>query len=166
MTLGEVRRVLGLDGGGQVVRALASLDRLDYADVFTLATATAVAPEDWARAMFGDSPTAVERLIWRGCLGMPLSPSPAPDVIAGWPVDGRGRNWIRLHNASPMMAGNLVIHIGDGEVSLGTFIRYDRRRGQLVWAVLAPLHRRLAPGLLRDAEATVQRRRSPQGGIH
>ncbi|NYI72083.1 hypothetical protein GGQ54_002643 [Naumannella cuiyingiana] len=37
-----------------------------------------------------------------------------------------------------------------------TLISYRDRRGRSRWSCLAPVHRRLAPGLLRDAAATME----------
>jgi hypothetical protein len=162
MTAGHVSRHVGTTGPRQEVRDLSSLNRLDYADVFTLLTTTEATPEEWARAMFGNTPNIAERLIWCGILGMRLLPSPAPEVVASWRIGGCGSNWLRLENGSGFMASNLVVHLGSGDVSLGTFAHYRRPRGRVVWNSLSPIHRRLAPGLLLGAEALV-RRQPPRG---
>jgi hypothetical protein len=157
MTLGEVHRTVGRAGRHGPLRTLSSLSHVDYGDAFALETAVVATPEEWARAIFGDIPDAAERLIWRGCLGLRLRPAGA-DVIAGWPVTRGGPHWIRLENRSAMLAGNLVVRIRDGQVALGVFVRYHRRRGRLVWSLLAPIHRLLAPRLLHDAETTIRQR--------
>ncbi|GGP81924.1 DUF2867 domain-containing protein [Streptomyces sindenensis] len=152
------------------IRALSSLSRIDYADVFTLSTdatagtdadtnvgaGTGATAELWARALFGDVPDPVERLIWRGLLGLRLSRGRSPGTVAGWRIAERGEDWIRLEAASWFLTGNLVVRAADGQVSLGTFLRYDRRLARAVWPPLSAVHRRLAPGLLRDAAATVR----------
>ncbi|MFJ6656054.1 hypothetical protein ACIQNG_06770 [Streptomyces sp. NPDC091377] len=44
-----------------------------------------------------------------------------------------------------------------GRLSLATFLHYDRRLpGRAIWTPLSAVHRRLAPGLLRGAEARVR----------
>lgn len=143
------------------LRALSPLTRLDYADAFTLATDPGPAraeatPEQWARAMFGDVPDLAERFIWRGLLRLRLSRGRSPDTVAGWRIAERGEQWIRLEAASWFLTGHLVVRAADGQVTLGTFLRYDRRLGRTVWGTLAPVHRRLSPGLLRDAQATLR----------
>ncbi|MYV59572.1 DUF2867 domain-containing protein, partial [Streptomyces sp. SID4931] len=158
------------------IRALSSLSRIDYADVFTLSTDTTAGTdadtnvgtgagagagagataELWARALFGDVPDPVERLIWQGLLGLRLSRGRSPGTVAGWRIAERGEDWIRLEAASWFLTGNLVVRAADGQVSLGTFLRYDRRPARAVWSPLSAVHRRLAPGLLRDAAATVR----------
>ena len=76
--------------------------------------------------------------------------------MAGWRIGGRGDDWIRLEAGSWFLTGNLLVRTAGGRVSLGTFVRYDRRVGRGVWLPLSAVHRRLAPGLLRDAEARVR----------
>ncbi|MGW1377514.1 DUF2867 domain-containing protein [Streptomyces sp. NPDC002446] len=155
---------VGVHNIPESVRALSSLSRVDYVDVFTLrldADADADAgggatPERWARAMFGDVPSVAAKLIWRGLLGLRLRRGRSPETVAGWQIAERGEDWIRLEAASWFLTGNLLVQATEGRVSLGTFLRYDRRLGRAVWPVLSAVHRRLAPGLLRDAASTVR----------
>jgi hypothetical protein len=136
------------------------LSDIDYADHFTLSTqaGAGATPEQWARAMFGDVPTVAEQLIWRGVLGFRLSRGRSPDTVAGWRITERGAGWIRLEAASWFLTGNLVVQATDGRVSLGTFLRFDRRLGHSVWPPLSAVHRRLVPGLLGDAAARIAQR--------
>ncbi|SCF87463.1 DUF2867 domain-containing protein [Streptomyces sp. Cmuel-A718b] len=185
-----VGRAVGTHEIPESIRALSSLSRIDYADVFTLSTetnagtdtdadtnasactgagagtgtnasagagtGTGATAELWARALFGDVPDPVERLIWQGLLGLRLSRGRSPGTVAGWRIAERGEDWIRLEAASWFLTGNLVVRAADGQVSLGTFLRYDHPLARAVWPPLSAVHRRLAPGLLRDAAATVR----------
>lgn len=135
---------------------LGALSRVDYADRFTLTTDVAAEPERWARAMFGDVPSRGERFIWRGLLGLRLASTPSPETVAGWRIGGRGEDWIRLEAASWFVGGNLVVQASGGRVSLVTLLRYDRLPGRLLWRPLSAVHRRVAPGVLRDAEAQLR----------
>jgi hypothetical protein len=141
------------------IRALSSLPAIDYVDLFSLSTNADASPEQWARAMFGDVPSIAEQVIWRGLLGIRLSQGRSPATVAGWQIAERGDNWIRLEAASWFLIGNLVVRATDGQVSLVTFLRYDRRLAHWVWPPLSAVHRRLAPGLLRDAAARIRARR-------
>jgi hypothetical protein len=143
------------------VRALSSLPAVDYADRFTLSTDVKATPERWARAMFGDVPSPAERLIWRGLLGLRLSRERSPATVGGWQVGGRGEDWIRLESASWFLAGNLVVQAADGRVSLVTFLHYSRLVGHGVWPPLSAVHRRIVPGVLRDAATRVAARATP-----
>lgn len=155
MAVGLVDSVVGTHNLPESVRALSSLSDIDYADHFTLSTDADATPEQWARAMFGDVPSVAEQLIWRGLLGLRLARGRSPDTVAGWQIGERGEDWIRLEAASWFLTGNLLVQTADGRVSLGTFLRYDRRLGHSVWPPLSAVHRRLVPGLLRDAAARI-----------
>jgi hypothetical protein len=139
-------------------RALTSLPDIGYADRCTLVTDVDATPEQWARAMFGDVPSAAERFIWRGLLGLRLAPVPSPDTVAGWRVGGRGGDWIRLEAASWSLRGNLVVQTAGRRVSLTTCLQYDRWWGRLVWPPLSAVHRHLVPTVLRDADRRLQAR--------
>jgi hypothetical protein len=128
-----------------------SLPDADYVDLFSLPTRVDATAEECARAMFGDVPDAAERLIWRGLLGMRLSRGRSATTVAGWCIAARGENWIRLEARSWFLTGNLVIRVTTEQISLATLVRYDRVPGRLIWPPLSILHRRLTPGLLRDA---------------
>lgn len=157
MTVRLAGSAAGTNSIPESVRALTSLPDIDYADRFTLATDLEATPERWARAIFGDVPGVAELLIWRGLLGLRLSRGRSPATVAGWRIGDRGHDWIRLEAASWFLAGNFLIQTAGGRVSLGTFLHYDRRLGQVWWPPLSAVHRRLVPGLLRDAAARVAR---------
>ncbi len=161
MTVGSVHSVVGTRRVPESVRALGSLSRIDYADQFSLPGLVDATPERWARAMFGDVPSAGEWFIWRGVLGLRLSHERSPSTVGGWRVTGRGENWIRLEAASWFLTGNLVVRTVDEGVSWATFLRYDRDIGRVVWPPLSVVHRRLVPGVLRAA-ATRLRPPSPE----
>jgi hypothetical protein len=133
-----------------VFLAASALPDPDYADLFTLTTSVDATAEQCARAMFGDVPDLAERFIWRVLLGMRLSRGRSPHTVAGWRIAARGEDWIRLEASSWFLTGNLVIRVTTHQLSLATFLRYDRMPGRLVWPPLSMVHRRLAPGLLRD----------------
>ena len=151
-----VDRAVGTDSIPKSIRARSSLPDADYADVFTLSTDAKATPEQWARAMFGDAPSIPGQLIWRGLLGLRLTRERTRDTVAGWRVAERREDWVRLEAASWFLTGNLVVQATGGRVSLGTFLRYDRRLGNVIWPPLSAVHRRLAPGLLRDATAIIR----------
>lgn len=164
MIVGLVDRVVKAHEVPASVRALSSLPDPDYVDLFTLSTDIQATPQQWARAMFGDVPGVAELLIWRGLLGLRLDRGRSPATMAGWRIAGRGENWIRLEAASWFLTANLLVQVADGRVSLGTFLHYDRCVGRAVWPPLSAIHRRVVPGLLRDAAAraaTESRRAEP-----
>jgi hypothetical protein len=132
------------------IRSLSSMTDPSYLDMFTMAAGIpGRLPEDWARAMFEVGAGRGGQVIWRVLLGLRLRP--APDRIAGWRIGARGDGFIRLEANSWFLRGNLIVHSDDQHVSLVTVVNYDRRLGLLVWGPLSIAHRRLSPGLLRDA---------------
>ncbi|MEU7134975.1 DUF2867 domain-containing protein [Streptomyces sp. NPDC046261] len=138
------------------IRALVGPEKNGYADVFTLAAdGTATSPEQWARALFEDVAGLQGQFIWRVLLGLRLRRRPSPQHIAGWRTAERRDGWIRLEAHSWMLTGHLVVRTGDGQVSMATAVRYRRPTAARVWPPLAALHRRLVPGLLRDAHRIV-----------
>jgi hypothetical protein len=140
------------------VRTLSALPGIDYADLFTIRTDAAASPEEWARAMLGNVPSAGQRFLWRGILGLRLRPGRSPETVAGWRVTGRGPDWVRLEARSWFLGANLVVLTGGGRVSIGTLLHYERRFGRLVWPPLSGVHRALVPGLLRRGAARIASR--------
>jgi hypothetical protein len=159
MALALVDSAVGTHNIPESARTLSSLPDIDYADHYTLPTDADATPEQWARAMFGNTPSVAELLIWRGLLGLRLSRGRSPATVAGWRIGDRGDEWIRLEAASWLLTGNLLVQAADGRVSLGTFLHYDRRLARSVWLPLSAIHRRLVPGLLRAAAARIRARR-------
>jgi hypothetical protein len=137
----------------EAIRSLSTFDDPDYADLFTLTTDDAVlrSPEQWARAAFEDVAGFQGQVIWRVMLGLRLKWRSSPDHVAGWRIADHTDRWIRLEARSWMLTGHLVMHVADQQVSLATFIRYDRPTAARVWSRLSAVHRRVAPDLLRDA---------------
>ena len=137
----------------EAIRSLSPIPGPDYADLFTLTTDDAArrSPEQWARAALEDVAGLQGQVIWRVMLGLRLKWRSSPDHVAGWRIADRSDRWIRLEARSWMLTGHLVMHVADQQVSLATFIRYDRPAAARVWSRLSPIHRRVAPDLLRDA---------------
>ena len=142
------------------VRERTSLPSVDYADRFAIETATAATPEQWARAMFGDVPSAAERFIWRGVLGFRLSRGRSPATVAGWRIGGRGADWIRLETASESLSGNMLVQTAGGSVAWTTCLRFERPLGRAIWFPASAVHRRLVPGVLHAAAARPEARSS------
>lgn len=145
----------------ETIRALGSLAKLDYVDLFVATTskATDTSAEEWARsAMEGASP-AGRFIAWRVLCGLRLEPRPSPVYVAGWKIAERGDNWIRVKASSWFMSARIVFQVDEGRVSFATFIRYDRPIGALVWRPVSVIHRAIAPDFLRAAVKRVERRR-------
>ncbi|UQA97177.1 hypothetical protein [Streptomyces halobius] len=136
----------------EVIRSLSAMADPDYADCFTLTTSDATdwSAEQWARATFEDAAGELGQQTWRERLGLRLRPLGATDTVAGWQIGERGDNWIRLEANSGAMTTRLVFHVGDGQASFATFIRYDEPAGERVWTAATATHQGAVPGLMRQ----------------
>jgi hypothetical protein len=135
------------------VQAMSNMTPPDYVDLFT-ATAAQIrraSPEYWARTAIERAAGGGGQLIWRGLLRLRLASSRAPDLVGGWRIGERADRWIRLEAASSSLTAHIAIAADDGELSMATFLRYDRPFGAILWRPLSAIHRGLMPGLLRSA---------------
>ncbi|WP_293697440.1 hypothetical protein [uncultured Agrococcus sp.] len=144
---------MGTDAVDPAILKRSSLSRIDYVDHFALTPfdATNASAERWARTMFGDVPTAAERFIWKGLLRLRLRRGRSSTTVAGWLISEKSQSWIRLQAASAALTANLILHATEDSLSLTTLLTYERARGSMVWRPLSSVHRRLSPGILRDA---------------
>src|SRR5207244_3389798 len=131
------------------IRSLGTMDSHDYVDVFTITTTAAGdwSPEQWARAAVDFAAGVAGQFVWRVLLGLRLERRSTPDDVAGWTIVGRGDGLVVLEAASWFLTAQIVVRVGDGQVSVATFIRYDRLVAALVWPPLSVGHRRAMPGL-------------------
>lgn len=156
---GEVVGSVGPESVGGGVLAMSSLSRVDYVDHFVLTQETepCESVERWARAMFGDTPDLIERLLWSGILGLRLHAGRSAATIAGWRISHRGEDWIRMSADSRSTSAELITRVTDVTVELTTVVQYERARARALWAPLAVVHRRLVPTLLRSSARAMAR---------
>lgn len=141
-------------------RARSGITGYDYIDQFTLVTDGAAigTPQAWAHAALDTVAGIKGQLVWRGLLGLRLARRTARGQVAGWSVVDAGDTWITLAARSWMISGSLVLEVGAENISLITFVRYDRAIGKRIWAFAAPRHRRFAPRLLPGAWRVLRQR--------
>jgi hypothetical protein len=58
-----------------------------------------------------------------------------------------------LGTGSFLLSARVVVLCTDSEVVHVTLVRYEHALGRVAWALAAPIHRRIAPYLLRRAGA-------------
>ena len=136
----------------EAIRSLSTLANPDYVDLFTITTdqATGRSPAQWARAGVEDAAGLAGQFVWRVLCGLRLERRLSPGYVGGWKIADRGNSWIRLEAASWFMTAHLVVRVDDGQLSVATFIRYDRPIAGLFWPPLSAGHRLAMPGLLRQ----------------
>jgi len=135
----------------EAIRSVSAFASHDYVDLFTVTTdaAAGASPEHWARAAV-EAAGLAGQFVWRVLCGLRLEWRASPDYVGGWKIADRGDSWVRLEAASWFMTAHLVLEVDDGQLSVATFIRYDRPMAALVWPPLSVGHRLLMPGLLRS----------------
>jgi hypothetical protein len=133
----------------------------DYADSFQveLHRADAHTAEEWVRTGLEGSGAAVRgliRLVHARVARFALTSEPGN--VLGWRVVHAERDVVHLRTAGPLLRAEIVARRSSPTVQgFTTFLFYRHRRTALLWAVIGPLHRFIAPLLLRRAAATLSR---------
>lgn len=132
---------------------LRSVDYQDRSEV-TVEGASARDAVGWARAMLEDAPARTRGKLdagWR-VLQVRRGPLDSPDHILGWPVmEASGRRAVLGSTSRLGLDVRLVFEVEDDRIAMSTFMAFTSPLGRLVWAGVAPGHRRVVPALLRAA---------------
>jgi hypothetical protein len=149
-------------------RRAAALVEAGYSSAFTVALPAAAAsgnaatsPEQWARAVFEGAPRVLRWALvlgWRLVLRLRLDLVTSPERVLGWRIAGRSPGDVVLEARSALLTARKVIQVGDAHLTATTFVRFERRGGRWLWAVVAPVHHRTEPLLL-----TLAARRAARG---
>ncbi len=138
------------------VASAAERSDADYADVFEvpLPQGDSRTAEETFRDAVGRRPGAaggLVRWIHRHVLRFDLGRSPGHPI--GWTVVRSDRDAFVLTATGPLMEGELALRrLDDRRASLTTRVHYRRRvAARAVWAVVGPLHRAVAPRLMKRA---------------
>lgn len=124
---------------------LAALDRVDYADCFSVAVARRHTPEEWIRAAGEVMPNifSVARIAHHA-LGLRLGPADSPDHVIGWNVLLSDPDEAVLGTSGRLGEPRIVGFTPPGRVVLATLINLNGLTGRSLWAAAAPLHRAIA----------------------
>lgn len=163
---GKVYRALVIGTGGHRVAVRWTLNRIavaatgaDYTDVFEvpMAQSDSRTPEQAFRDAVGDRPGSGGRLVlWihRHVLRFRLGPFSSPQHIIGWSVTRSDPEEVVLTTGGPLMSGELTLRREGGRAALTTRVRYAHKiAAGAVWAVVGPLHRDVAPQLVKRIAA-------------
>ena len=178
---GKVYRALVIGTGGHRVAVRRMLKRIaaqalaegaqtgetdaDYADVFEvpILRGDERPAEQALRDALGDQPGAGGTLVvWihRYVLRFRLGPYSSPEYVIGWQIVRSDHDEIVLATGGPLMRGQLTLRRQDGQrVILATRLHYRHKiAGRTVWAVVGPLHRAVAPRLVKRIAADADSR--------
>jgi hypothetical protein len=57
--------------------------------------------------------------------------------VGGWKIGDRDDNWVRREVASWFLTAQIVVQVDPEQVSVATFIRYDRPMAAVIWPPLS-----------------------------
>ena len=130
----------------------------DYADAFEVrgSRPDARTAEQFARDAIEGAPWLVRwtiRIAHRYVLRFRLGPDSSDDHVLGWRVVTREPDLIRLEAQAPLLRGALVLQRVDPTCTRLTTSLFHVRptAARIVWALVGPVHRRIAPYLLARA---------------
>lgn len=144
-------------------RAQTGESAADYVDVFEvpITAGDARTAEQTFRDGLGDSPGAGGHLVlWihRHVLRLRLGPARSSGHLIGWPIVRSDPDELVLAVGGPLMRGELTLRRQDGRRAVLTTRLHYRRRiaAPAVWALIGPLHRVVAPRLMRRSARRVR----------
>jgi hypothetical protein len=131
-------------------------DAADYADVFEvpIRPADSRTAEQAIRDGFGPSPGisgAAVFWIHRHVLGFRLGPPSSPEHVFGWSIVRSDDDNLVLEANGRLMHGELHLRRHyDRRAVLTTRLHFRRKfTARVVWTMIGPLHRAIAPGLMK-----------------
>jgi hypothetical protein len=143
-------------------RALSTLSRVDYEDAFLVETGLARerTGEQWARAMLEDAPAGTRRTLrstWLA-LGLRLGSTRDERRVFGWEVRRNSPDFALLGANSLLgIRAEVLVKREDHSLLCASFLRHGNPIARVVWAGIAPGHRRAVPDLLTRAARRASR---------
>ena len=136
------------------VTALKLLDRVDYQDAYALETRVRLTPEVWMRLFMTGSPSALSGFTSGvlKALRFGSGSTGSADEWSGWQVIQSGPEEFVLGTEFGIgLTARLIALTRPGRAVIATQVRLDGRPARAVWAVIAPMHRRVAVSFLNHA---------------
>jgi hypothetical protein len=132
----------------------------DYADAFEiqLPEGETRSPEQMFRAALDDA-SWVQRwvpVVHRQVIRFRLGPRSSPDHLLGWRIVSSDADVIHLEADGPLMRGVIVGRRTSRSTGVFTTFVFFRKRtaARMLWPIIGPLHRRVAPYLLERGVTT------------
>jgi hypothetical protein len=143
----------------------------DYADSFRvkLTQSDSRSPEELFRSGLQHAGWVrmLVPVVHRYVLGFRLGPQSSPTHIVGWRIIESKPDVVALEAVSPLAQGMIVGRNVGGDSIFSTYLFYARpSAARLVWAVVSPLHRAVAPYLMNMANSAPQQVRSRVAGAN
>ena len=140
-------------------------DSYDYADAFEvrLRASDARSAEEFARRALEQAPWPIRwtiRIAHRYVLRLRLGPRSSPEYLSGWKIVMSERDVIQLEAVSPLLGRAAIVARRPEPTNavVTTYLFYARPAvASVLWTVVGPLHRRVAPYLLEHAAGPATR---------
>ena len=132
----------------------------DYVDAFAIEGPTRIAARAWADSSLHGSDAAgglFRTVVWHGLLRFDLADADEAGTAFGWRVSTEQDCLVVMDVDGPLAAGRMIFTISHDTTTWTTMLRFHRRTGRVLWAILGHGHRALAPSCL-DQAATYLRR--------
>ena len=136
----------------------------DYADSFEIRVPESDerSAEQFVRCAIEDAPRPLRELVWlvhRHVLRLRLGPRSSASHVLGWRIKTSERDAFRLEATSPLFGRGVIIgrRPDPTRAVVTTYVFHSRPTlGRAIWAVVGPLHRRVAPYLMERARGASQ----------
>jgi len=133
--------------------------RYDYADAFevNLREGDSRTAERVVRTGLEHASPALGRVVLtvhRHVLRFRLGPVTSPKHIVGWQITTNEPDVLCLKAEGSLLDGMMVARRTDNVARLTTLVTYQRPLARIVWAVVGPVHRKIAPHLMERAALT------------
>jgi hypothetical protein len=142
-------------------QGLIGTDRYHYADAFEIRMQEPDprSAEQWIRCAIEQAPWPVRWTVWiahRHLLRLRLGPRSSLRHVLGWQIQTSQPDLIHLEAVSPLLGRGVIVgrRVDPACAVVTTFVYTRSAAGRLLWAFVAPLHRRIACYLMEHAAAT------------
>jgi hypothetical protein len=137
-------------------RALSTFGRIDYHDAFLVQADPdrGRTAGQWARVMLEEAPDSTQHSLRRGwsTLGLELGPARSDHCVLGWEIRRTTPDVALLGvRGRRGLSGELLFERQPGALLFATFVHLDNRVARVLWAGIAPRHRRVVRSLLEQA---------------
>lgn len=137
-------------------RALSTLSHIEYEDAFLVETGPSQGQtgEQWARAILEEAPVVLQRQLRQGwlILGLKLGSASSEQFVLGWEIMRSTPDYTLLGCRSRFgLPAELLFERQQDKLLFATFVQQQNPIMRVVWAVIAPHHRRVVTYLLRRA---------------
>jgi len=137
---------------------IAGSNGYSYADAFEirLRQPDGRSAEQFARCALENAPWPVRwtvSMAHRHVLRLRLAPASSPGHVLGWTIVASQPDLIQLEAVSPLLGRGVIVgrRVDPTRAVFTTFVYTRSALGRAIWAVVAPLHRRVATYLLEHA---------------